>query len=513
MDCSGTKRVLAALMQGRVGRRAASLAVAGRRGLEKASASLIDALALVQRCRAFRDCSQRIASSCLAEHLKELITRFVERRTAARPREFGFEPLAGPGTSRSTPGGQPASGVQTRQETLRDALPPEQQIRNLLHQEEAARVRLPESHGTASLVLLPVNPFLVHAYWEIPEPGVQKARERLGERFPRAEAVLRFCDVTPGPSGQRHARGFFDVTVEPGAGCRYVDLWSPEKSYVAVFGFRDASGIFVPVRRSNRVSTPRAWSCSREEEAAADPRSEAGPRSEAVPPESRPTRPPGVPHANGQTDVPLANLPEPAPRTHRPLERARANQPVGPAHESRPANAPQPSRRSDAPDTDLPLDGLECLRRKYTEIYRGRVWNRPVSALHYEPRPLAAGPTAPEGERSGEGFPEAQSPALSQDLTQRCEARFVSGLSSAGSLSRRASDEASGSSLLLDLSLGPSEQVSGSSSIANLSRGPSDQTPGTPSVTNVPPRASDEISSASPVANPARDRSDENGRP
>jgi hypothetical protein len=99
---------------------------------------------------------------------------------------------------------------------------------------------LPASYGRNRLVLLPVDPYLLYAYWEL-----------AGDAPPTAGArpVLRF-EETPGRP--------FDVEVDLAAGNWYVHLWSAGKSYRAELGVRSEDGAFVSLAHSNTVQTPIA---------------------------------------------------------------------------------------------------------------------------------------------------------------------------------------------------------------------------------------------------------------
>ncbi|MBZ5618445.1 MAG: DUF4912 domain-containing protein [Acidobacteriia bacterium] len=99
---------------------------------------------------------------------------------------------------------------------------------------------LPEWSGRPRVVLLPVDPYLVHVYWDF---DLSKLPEDT------SAAVLRFYD----------ADGHFDVGVDLRTSNWYVPLWSPAKTYYADLGAITAAGDFIPLLRSNTIQTPRAW--------------------------------------------------------------------------------------------------------------------------------------------------------------------------------------------------------------------------------------------------------------
>src|SRR5215467_4701762 len=84
---------------------------------------------------------------------------------------------------------------------------------------------LPELNDRTRVVLMPVSPYLVHAYWDLDSrtqvdgPG----------------ACLRFHDTTAGqpPSS-------FDIPVTLAARSLYVHLWGPARRYTAELGLNRA---------------------------------------------------------------------------------------------------------------------------------------------------------------------------------------------------------------------------------------------------------------------------------
>ena len=109
---------------------------------------------------------------------------------------------------------------------------------------------------TASVVLLPVDPSLIHAYWILSPENVATARLPLGKGYERAEAVLRFHANHLSSAGSNGLRSF-DVRVDLDAPNWYVHLWTPDKSYYAELGLRSEDGRFFPFARSNVVEMPR----------------------------------------------------------------------------------------------------------------------------------------------------------------------------------------------------------------------------------------------------------------
>jgi hypothetical protein len=184
------------------------------------------------------------------------------------------------------------------------------------------QAELPRAYGHTRLVLLAVDPFHVHAYWEMTLGDRVEARERFGApALEEPEWVLRFYDVTHVEFDGTNARGTFDIPVQPSAQNWYVELWSAEKTYFAELGLcRGAE--FVPVCRSNVVHVPRAApprAAPRAAEAAGEtaivsPEAGAAPH-EPIPPAAGSEVPQGPSEVSPPPSAVLAapSLPEPAP--------------------------------------------------------------------------------------------------------------------------------------------------------------------------------------------------------
>jgi hypothetical protein len=124
---------------------------------------------------------------------------------------------------------------------------------------------LPETYGETRIILLPIHPYLIHAYWELTPDDLDQAKRRVGEGYGTAKPVLRFYDITYIEFDRTNAHSYFDVEIDLGTRNWYVPLWSPGKSYIADLGFKRADGEYLAVTRSNVAHTPRAWPSMRVE--------------------------------------------------------------------------------------------------------------------------------------------------------------------------------------------------------------------------------------------------------
>jgi hypothetical protein len=111
---------------------------------------------------------------------------------------------------------------------------------------------LPWSYGETELVLMPVDPFQVYAYWDFSPEDWNAVLAR------KQRVVLRVYDVTMIRFDGSNAHSFFDVPVALEAQNWYVNLWSAEKSLCAELGWMLPDASFQRIVRSNFIQTPRA---------------------------------------------------------------------------------------------------------------------------------------------------------------------------------------------------------------------------------------------------------------
>lgn len=111
--------------------------------------------------------------------------------------------------------------------------------------------------GKSKLVLLPVEPYLVHLYWEVAGSDLKRAKRILAREYRRSKAILRFHDSTGAALKDVRSRDSFDVEIQLDAGNWYVPLWRSNRTYFVELGLRTRSGRFFLLARSNIADTPR----------------------------------------------------------------------------------------------------------------------------------------------------------------------------------------------------------------------------------------------------------------
>jgi len=118
---------------------------------------------------------------------------------------------------------------------------------------------LPDLYGKNRIVLLPVEPYMLHVYWDVTPVELEKAKHQINEEHAQSQVILRCYDITNTISDGTNANGSFDVHIDLLSKCWYVHLWSPEKSYFIEMGFKTEKGRFYPIARSNIADIPPAW--------------------------------------------------------------------------------------------------------------------------------------------------------------------------------------------------------------------------------------------------------------
>jgi hypothetical protein len=112
-----------------------------------------------------------------------------------------------------------------------------------------------ENYGSDRLVLMVRDPYWLHAYWEVTEQSIQRAREQLAEDWDGHRWILRVQIFQQSADGA--AGGHFDIDLNPDARNWYLRVPHPDCSYEATIGLITRSGTFYPFARSGRVHTPR----------------------------------------------------------------------------------------------------------------------------------------------------------------------------------------------------------------------------------------------------------------
>ena len=123
---------------------------------------------------------------------------------------------------------------------------------------ERKQFRFPQGYGDNKIVLLVRDPWWLFTYWEVRkerEEEIVRKMEKSGES--PQKSILRAYDVTGVNFNGRNARSFFDIDLKGLASNWYINVNSPDSSWVVDIGIVSDKGNFYLLARSNVVRTPR----------------------------------------------------------------------------------------------------------------------------------------------------------------------------------------------------------------------------------------------------------------
>ena len=116
----------------------------------------------------------------------------------------------------------------------------------------------PQGYGDNKIVLLARDPWWVFAYWEIrPEKEEEVAGKIVSLGDSPQKSILRVYDVTNIGFTGKNAHSFFDIDPKGGATSWYINVGSPDRTWVADIGIVTDNGSFYTLARSNAIKTPR----------------------------------------------------------------------------------------------------------------------------------------------------------------------------------------------------------------------------------------------------------------
>jgi len=122
----------------------------------------------------------------------------------------------------------------------------------------AKEFKFPMGYGDNKIVLLIRDPWWIFAYWEVQkdkEEGIIRKIESNGDAA--AKSVLRIYDVTDVNFNGKNANSFFDIDLKGLATNWYINVGTPDRSWVVDIGIVSKRGDFYLLARSNSVRTPR----------------------------------------------------------------------------------------------------------------------------------------------------------------------------------------------------------------------------------------------------------------
>ena len=118
--------------------------------------------------------------------------------------------------------------------------------------------RFPPGYGDNRIVLLVRDPWWVFSYWEIRNDKEEDILNKIRNSGDSPErSVLRVYDVTGLAFNGKNAHSFFDIDLKGLANNWYINVGTPDRSWVVDIGIVTKRGGFYLLARSNAIRTPR----------------------------------------------------------------------------------------------------------------------------------------------------------------------------------------------------------------------------------------------------------------
>lgn len=114
---------------------------------------------------------------------------------------------------------------------------------------EIVTPELPEEYGEDEFFLIPVEPRVVYASWEITKDSLAGEKGRLG---------VRFLEVTGGKRGEPKLRSFLDVDIPKRVGDAFFNIGIHGREIIAEIGSVGPDGHFKRILGSRKVLIPSA---------------------------------------------------------------------------------------------------------------------------------------------------------------------------------------------------------------------------------------------------------------
>ena len=116
----------------------------------------------------------------------------------------------------------------------------------------------PQGYGDNKIVLLVRDPWWVYAYWEIRKEKEDEVVRKIADSGDERErSILRVYDVTGVNFNGHNANAYFDIELKGLVSNWYINISSPDRSWVVEIGVLTKKGNFYLLARSNAVHTPR----------------------------------------------------------------------------------------------------------------------------------------------------------------------------------------------------------------------------------------------------------------
>lgn len=113
---------------------------------------------------------------------------------------------------------------------------------------------------TDRIVLMVRDPYWLHAYWEIGNRSVIRAKAAMAEQWHTAKPVLRVLKSSAKSTTSAAEGVDRDIEIHGGVNNWFIDVNDPPMNFRVEIGYLAANGKFFAVSRSNSVTTPKSSS-------------------------------------------------------------------------------------------------------------------------------------------------------------------------------------------------------------------------------------------------------------
>ncbi len=117
---------------------------------------------------------------------------------------------------------------------------------------------LPWAYGEDRITVVVRDPDSAYLYWEITDPGIAAARERLGPAGAEGGCALRVYDTTARDFDGTNANDYFDLRVDRADREYFVMIRRPGSTIHVEIGIKTHEGYFQAIARSGRADFPRS---------------------------------------------------------------------------------------------------------------------------------------------------------------------------------------------------------------------------------------------------------------
>jgi len=116
---------------------------------------------------------------------------------------------------------------------------------------------LPSVYHENKIVLMVVDPWWAHSYWEVTSDKIQEGLRFLRCELYETKTVLRVFDVS-GQEGSEKHNHFYDIEINSDLKTWYLNLNAPDRSFRVEIGLLTPDGRFYTLARSNTITMPRS---------------------------------------------------------------------------------------------------------------------------------------------------------------------------------------------------------------------------------------------------------------